>query len=503
METSVKLLDISKRFGSVIANKNISVEFCCGEVHAILGENGSGKSTLMNMLSGIYKQDEGKILIDEKEVNFKSPKEAIKNEIGMVHQHFKLVEGMTARENILLGDTGNLLISNKKRNVKIEEICKKYNLNVELDKKIYEMSVGEKQTIEILKVLYKGAKLLILDEPTAVLTKAEIEKLFNIVREMKDCAVIIITHKMNEVMEISDKITILRKGEFIKTVNTNETSPDELTELMVGRALNLDIKRPEPKNLGKILEVKDLLVKDNQGIKVLNKVSFTVSKGEILGVAGIAGSGQKELCESIAGLNKKDSGDIIFKNESIFNMSAKDIIKKGVSMSFIPEDRLGMGLVGNMNIIDNVILKTYQNDKGIFVNRVKAREKAEEIIKKFDVSTPTANHIIKKLSGGNIQKILLGREIDLNPELLITAYPVRGLDIGASYNIYDMLNEQKEKGVGILFIGEDLDVLLAISDRIMVVNDGEIIDIVDAKVTTKEEIGLLMMGHKKGGESIA
>lgn len=502
---SVKLENISKRFGKVQANKSISAEFFCGEVHAILGENGSGKSTLMNILSGIYTQDEGSLYIDEKVVSFKSPKDAINHSVGMVHQHFKLVDVLSARDNIVLGDTGSFFANDKKRDQKIKDLCEKYDLNIDVSKKVFDMSVSEKQTVEILKVLYRGAKLLILDEPTAVLTPKEIGGLFKIIRNMteKGCAVIIITHKMNEVMEISDKITILRKGEYIKTVNTYETAPNELTELMVGYAVKLDIDRPLVENKTKVLEVENLVVKDSQGIEVLKNMSFDLSTGEILGIAGIAGSGQKELCESIAGLNKKESGDIIFKGESILKLSAKDIIKRGVSMSFIPEDRLGMGLVGSMNITDNIILKTYQNDKGLIVNRKKAKEKADEIIERFDVSTPSANHIIKKLSGGNIQKILLGREIDLNPELLITAYPVRGLDIGASYNIYDMLNEQKLKGVAVLFVGEDLDVLLAISDRIMVVNDGEIVDIVDARTTTKEEVGLLMMGHKKGGEKSA
>lgn len=503
INSSVKLKNITKVFGSVVANNDITLDVRCSEVHALLGENGSGKSTLMNMLSGIYTPDKGQIFIDDKEVVFNSPKEAIEAGVGMVHQHFKLVDLFTAKENIILGDKGNILISDKTREEKIKAICKKYELYVPLDKKVYDMSVGEKQTVEILKVLYRGANLLILDEPTAVLTPQEIKVLFKIVTNMKNagCAVIIITHKMNEVMEISDKVTVLRKGESIETLDTDKTSPDELTELMVGHAIDLNIPRPiVPSELKKeILKITNLTVKSSSGVKSIDDFTFSLNSGEILGIAGIAGSGQKELCESIAGLTKITSGDIIFKGESIVKLSPRDIIKKGISMSFIPEDRLGMGLIASMSIIDNVILKTYQSTKGIFVNRKEGVSLANKIIEKFAISTPSANHQVKKLSGGNIQKVLLGREIDLNPELLITAYPVRGLDIGASYNIYDVLNEQKEKGVGIIFVGEDLDVLLSISDRILVVNGGQLMEIVDAEDATKEKIGMLMMGQSSDG----
>ncbi len=498
---NVVLEHITKKFGSVIANKDVSINIECGKVHALLGENGSGKSTLMNMLSGIYKPDTGKILIDNKETSFKSPRDAIVKGVGMVHQHFKLVDVLTAKENIILGDSGSIFINNKDRTAKLDNICEKYGLKIDLNKKIYQMSVSEKQTVEILKVLYKGANLLILDEPTAVLTPQEIEVLFEIVRNMAKagCAVVIISHKMNEVMEISDDVTVLRKGECIGTLKTKETNPNELTELMVGRAIDLNIPRPEvdPSIKHPILEVKNLTITDYEGVHALEDISFILNSGEILGIAGIAGSGQKELCEAIAGLKKVTEGDIVFKDESITKLSPRDIIKRGISMSFIPEDRLGMGLVASMDIIDNVILKTYHKTKGLFVNRKEGKRLADDIIKRFDIATPGPHHIVKKLSGGNIQKVLLGREIDLNPELLITAYPVRGLDIGASYNIYDVLNEQKQKGVGIIFVGEDLDVLLSISDRLMVVNDGKLIDIVEAKNATKEQIGLLMVGHKE------
>ncbi|MEG1779042.1 MAG: ATP-binding cassette domain-containing protein, partial [Oscillospiraceae bacterium] len=369
-------------------------------------------------------------------------------------------------------------------------------------KKIYNMSVGEKQTIEIIKVLYRGANVLILDEPTAVLTPQETKVLFDIMRNMKreGCAVIIITHKMNEVLEISDRVTVLRKGESICTLDTKKTTAGELTELMVGKTINLDIPcvSVEPSLIKQILDVKNLTVLNGERRTAVDSVSFTLNSGEILGVAGIADSGQKELCEAITGMQKIKSGEIVFNGESLVGLSPRDIIKRGISLSFVPEDRLGMGLVAGMDIVDNVLLKSYHNMPGAFLDRKDGKEKAEGIVSRFDISTPGTSQIVKRLSGGNIQKVLLGREIELNPQLLITAYPVRGLDIGASYNIYDVLNEQKQKGIGILFIGEDLDVLLSLCDRVVVLHRGKIMDTVNPKEVTKEQVGLLMSGVREG-----
>ncbi len=496
----IELKGICKSFGPVVANHNINLSVEKGEIHALLGENGSGKSTLMNMLSGIYSPDAGEIYLDGIPVSFSEPAEAIRAGIGMVHQHFKLVDVLTAKENIVAGkEKAGFFIKEKQLTQEIQQIEEKYGLIVDPEKKIYNMSVSEKQTVEILKVLYRGANILILDEPTAVLTPQEITKLFAILRNMKQegCSIIIITHKMNEVMEISDRVTVLRKGETIGTVKTSETDPRELTEMMVGRAVSLDIERtPVDKEKQKpLLEVKDLTAQNAEGREVIKNMSFTLNTGEILGVAGIAGSGQKELCELIAGLYKAQSGEVVFKGESILGMTPAKIIQKGISMSFIPEDRLGMGLVAGMDIVDNVLLKTFYQGKSLFVDRKTGRQRAEHIVEKFNIDTPSVNHVVKKLSGGNIQKVLLGREIDMNPQLIITAYPVRGLDIGASYNIYDILNQQKQKGVGILFIGEDLDVLLGLCDRLMVIHDGELMGIVDPTKVTKEDIGLLMLGH--------
>jgi simple sugar transport system ATP-binding protein len=452
----------------------------------------------MNMLSGIYSPDSGSILIDGKEVQFNSPGDSIHRGVGMIHQHFKLVDILTAKENIIAGYKNGIFIRKKELSEKIRKISEKFGLEVDPDKKVYNMSVSEKQNLEIIKVLYRGADILILDEPTAVLTPQETQKLFAIMRNMKKqgCAVIIITHKLNEVMEISDRVTVLRKGESVGTVETAHTTPKELTDMMVGRPVDLSIERPAAKTGKTILKVENLTVLNEDKARALDEVSFGLHTGEILGVAGVAGSGQKELCEAIAGLYPVAGGSILYKDDNIVGKNPREIIKMGISMSFIPEDRLGMGLVASMDMVDNLILKEYQNQKGIMIDREPAKEMAEKLIEKLQISTPGIHHPVRQLSGGNIQKVLLGREIESNPSILITAYPVRGLDIGASYTIYDLLNTQKEKGVAILYIGEDLDVLLELCDRIMVICDGKITGIVNADSVTKEQIGLMMAGEK-------
>lgn len=493
---AIEMIGISKAFGSVLANKNVSFFVKKGEIHALLGENGSGKSTLMNILSGIYFPDEGVIKQHGKSVYFRSPKDSIDAGIGMVHQHFKLVENMSAMDNCIIGFGDLLLLNKKASSKKLMEFAEKFDIEIDPDKKIRKMSVSEKQTVEILKVLYRGAKILVLDEPTAVLTPQEIDKLFIILRKMREegCSIIFISHKMNEVLDLCDRVTVLRKGETIGTRNIKETSQNELVEMMVGRSVDLEILRPRVISDGLCLDIKDLTVKDSTGFPKLDKVTFSLSHGEILGVAGLAGSGQKELCETIAGLTKNVTGSINFHGESIIGKSPREIIKMGISMSFIPEDRLGMGLVASMDISDNIMLKDYSFHKGVFLNKASARDKAREIVKKLQISTPGIFHTVRKLSGGNIQKVILGREINLNPKLLITAYAVRGLDINSSYMIYNLLNEQKVKGVAVLYIGEDLDVLLELCDRILVLSGGVITGIVDARTAKKEEIGLMMSG---------
>ncbi len=497
MEYALELKNITKTFGnSVIANNNVSLSLKKGEILALLGENGSGKTTLMNMISGIYYPDSGTIFVNGEETVIKSPKDAFHAKIGMIHQHFKLVDLFSAVENIALG------LENKKRfNLRslakeVKEISERYGFEIDPYKKVYNMSVSEKQTVEIIKVLYRGADILILDEPTAVLTPQEIEKLFKILKAMKEDgkSIIIITHKLNEVMEISDRVSIMRKGEYVTTVETNETSEKELADLMVGKKIDLKIERTESVATSPLLEIRDLTIyKDDNSIAIDN-MSFYIRGGEILGVAGISGCGQKELCEAIAGLRPIASGQITHKGESIINLSPKKIIEKGISMSFIPEDRLGMGLAASFSITDNMMIKNYGEPKGIFVDRKKARNTALKLVEKLDIKTPSVDIEVSKLSGGNVQKVLVGREIDSSPNVIITAYPVRGLDINSSYGIYNILNEQKKNGVGILFVGEDLDVMLELCDKIMVICHGKMMGVVKAQNTTKEKLGLMMTG---------
>jgi len=499
-EVAIELSGITKTFGTVIANDNIDLSVNSGEIIALLGENGLGKTTLMNMLSGLYHPDSGTIHVKGQQVSINSPKDSFALGIGMIHQHFKLVDVLSARENILMGTKRIAKKEDKTSKSSIEEISKRFGLEIDLDKKIYDMSVSEKQTVEILKVLYRGADILILDEPTAVLTPQEIDKLFLILRKMRDegCAIVIITHKLNEVLAVSDRVTILRKGKSVATVITSETNASQLTELMVGKPVVLAIDRPDTEKEPAVLEVVWLGVKNSEGANALNDLSFTISGGEILGVAGVAGSGQKELCEAIAGLLKIKEGAILYRKENIVGKSPAEIIKAGISMSFIPEDRLGMGLVASMDITHNMLLKSYKEGKPVILNRKPARVLAEKLVDTLDISTPSISTPVRKLSGGNVQKVLLGREIQSNPQLLITAYPVRGLDINSSYTIYDLLNEQKKRGVAILFIGEDLDVLLELCDRILVLCHGENMGIVDAGKATKEMLGLMMTGQKLG-----
>ena len=499
---AIELKGITKRFGTVVANNHIDLSVKWGEILALLGENGSGKTTLMNMLSGIYHPDSGSIFVDGQPVIINSPEDANRLGIGMIHQHFKLVDVHSATDNITLGAKGQGWLLHKGRGAKVREISERFGLDIEPGKKIYDMSVGEKQTVEIVKVLYRGARILILDEPTAVLTPQETDRLFAILRRMREdgCAVIIITHKLNEVLAISDRVTILRKGESVATVETAETDVHQLTELMVGRPVELSIDRPDSGYCEKLLEVHRLTVRNSENVDVLNDISFDLREGEILGVAGVAGSGQKELCEAIAGLQKVREGAVLYRKENIVGKSPREIIKKGISMSFIPEDRLGMGLAASMGMVDNMLLKSYQAGKGPFVRRKNAKELSRRLIQELDIVTPGIDTPVRQLSGGNVQKVLLGREIESNPNVLITAYAVRGLDINSSYTIYDALNTQKKKGVGVLFIGEDLDVMLELCDRIMVLCHGRVTGIVDARSATKEQLGLMMTGAGEHGE---
>ncbi len=498
MEHAVEFRKITKRFGSVIANNSVDLYLDRGIIMSLLGENGSGKTTLMNMLAGIYFPDEGQIFVDGKPVTIASPKDAYDNGIGMVHQHFMLVDVFTAAENVALGlEDGKYDM--KAVAARVQEISDKYGFGIDPNKKIYDMSVSEKQTVEIIKILYRGADILILDEPTAVLTPQETQNLFKVMKNMKEDgkAIIIITHKLNEVMEVSDVVAVLRKGEHIKTVRTNETNPDELTEWMVGRAVELDIARLDPVNPTPRITIAGLSCRDSEGVKKLDDVGFIAYGGEILGIAGIAGSGQKELLEAIAGLRHLDSGSIIYSPEGaapqeLVGKTPMEIREAGVAMAFVPEDRLGMGLVGGMGMPGNMMLRSWKQGKGIFVDKKAPEKLAEDVYKFLEVVTPSLDYPVRKLSGGNVQKVLVGREIASSPTVLMTAYAVRGLDINTSYVIYNLMAGQKAKGVAVIFVGEDLDVLLQLCDRILVMCDGKVSGIVNARTTTKEEIGLLM-----------
>lgn len=561
---AIELKNITKTFGeSVIANKDVDLTVYHGEILSILGENGSGKTTLMNMISGIYFPDKGQIFVNGKEVVMRSPKDAFDQKIGMIHQHFKLIDVFTAADNIILGEEmptysikeegqkiklnwikdkavncftfqqnfkcclkyllklcalpfikiGKIIRFNhlsKNRVKPLQEMANSYGFEIDLKRKIYDMAVSEKQTVEILKVLYRGAEILILDEPTAVLTPQEIDKLFAVLKNMrsKGKSIIIITHKLNEVMAISDRVAVLRKGEHIATVETASTTEKELTEMMVGRKVDLNIERREPIGNEKRIVVEKISATNREGIKVLDEVSFAVKSGEIFGIAGIAGSGQKELLEAIAGLQKLDGGRIIYfdpnKDNEMVDLKSKtpvQIRELGVRLSFVPEDRLGMGLVGNMDIIDNMMLRSYRKGKSLFLDRKRPKNLAEEIVTGLEVVTPSTKTPVRRLSGGNVQKVLVGREIASAPTVLMAAYPVRGLDINSSYTIYHLLNEQKGKGVAVIFVGEDLDVLIDLCDRIMVINGGIVTGIVEGRKAKKEEIGLLMTSHEKMEDS--
>lgn len=559
----IELRNVTKRFGAVVANNDVSMDVRRGEILSLLGENGSGKTTLMNMIAGIYFPDSGEIFVDGKEVVIRSPRDAYKYHIGMIHQHFKLVDVFTAADNIILGeemprfsmhkqaekykeeikngrivvdadndrapvqrisnwnDKGKIIYGlkcmalpfvklgkkikfnhlSRNRVDAVQKIADKYGFDIDLRKKIYDMSVSEKQTVEIIKTLYRGADILILDEPTAVLTPQETKKLFDVLRKMREDgkSIIIITHKLNEVLEISDRVTVLRKGEYIGTVDTKDATESSLTEMMVGAKIELNINRSEPENPEDRLVVEGLELTNRDGIKKLNNVSFTARSGEILGIAGIAGSGQKELLEAIAGLQRLGGGSITYidpkednKRVDLRQKSPTQIRELGVRLSFVPEDRLGMGLVGNMDLTDNMMLRSYGKGHSMFLDRKTPHDLAENIVEELEVVTPSVKTPVRKLSGGNVQKVLVGREIASAPTVLMAAYPVRGLDINSSYVIYNLLNKQKENGVAVIFVGEDLDVLIALCDRILVISSGKVTGIVDGRTAKKEEIGLLM-----------
>ena len=420
---AVSMRDVTKTFGSVVANNKISLDIYNGEILALLGENGSGKTTLMNILSGIYFPDSGQVSVNGKEVSIRSPKDVYDLGIGMVHQHFKLVDVLTAAENIILGMPGSGKLDLKAVGKKISDICTLYGFDVTPEQKVYDMSVSQKQTVEIVKVLYRGAKILILDEPTAVLTPQETAKLFRVLRNMRNDgkAIVLITHKLHEVEEISDRVAVLRRGQNAGELLTKHTNAAEMTNMMVGRAVTLNIARPEPKNPEPRIVVDHLTFTDEDGIKRLDDVSFTANSGEVLGIAGISGCGQKELLESIAGLHPLTPGAVTYiepgtgKKTDLAGLDPRRIFSMGVMLSFVPEDRLGMGLVGNMDLTSNMMLRSFRHGKGIFTDRKTPKKRAEDVVNDLRVDTPGLNTPVRRLSGGNVQKVLVGREISSSP----------------------------------------------------------------------------------------
>ena len=496
---AVSMRNITKIFGTIVANDDVSLDIHKGEILSLLGENGSGKTTLMNMLSGIYFPDAGQIYIDGKPVTIASPREAYEYGIGMIHQHFKLVDVFTAAENIVLGleEEGRLDLT--RAGERIRKICDTYGFDVDPKQKIYNMSVSQKQTVEIVKVLYRGADILILDEPTAVLTPQGTEKLFAVLRNMKKDGktVVIITHKLHEVEEISDRVAVLRKGRYIGEMKTSETNAQEMTNMMVGREVALNIERPDPVDPKPRIIVDNLTVRSSDNVLKLDDVSFTANAGEILGIAGISGCGQKELLEAIAGLQSVENGSIRYvhdngEEEELLGRDPLQIAGLGVSLSFVPEGRLGMGLVGSMDLTDNMMLRSFRRGKSVFTDRKTPRKLAEKVVDELEVNTPGVSTPVRRLSGGNVQKVLVGREIASSPTVLLSAYAVRGLDINSSYTIYDLLNQQKKNRVAVVYVGEDLDVLLELCDRILVLCGGRVSGIVEGKKADKNKVGMMM-----------
>lgn len=493
----VEMVNISKEFPGVVANDHISLCINSGEIQALLGENGAGKSTLMNILTGLYRPDGGEIRINGKKVEFVSPRDAVRKGIGMVHQHFKLVQPFTASENISLGLQGLKQIYNLKEiEEAILECSNKYGLTIDPHAKIWQLSVGEQQRVEIIKMLFRGAEILILDEPTAVLTPQESAELYKTLRSMANHgkAVIVISHKMNEVMENTDSISVLRGGKFIGTVRTADTCEDELARMMVGRDIMHQMDKVSTAKGGRVLELKQVSARSDRGLMTLKGVSLEVNAGEILGIAGVAGNGQKELAEVIAGLRQVEDGKIFINEQDYTGVSCRQLIDAGVS--YIPEDRMNTGLVPNLNAFENMILKSYRCMKGWFINWTRICRYTTELIGRFDVKLANPYYPVKMMSGGNLQKLLLAREIESDPSLMLAVYPMRGLDIGATESIRKLLLAQRASGKAVLLISEELDELFELSDRMAVIHAGEIMGTVDPSNTTIEAVGMMMAGKR-------
>jgi len=499
----IEMNGITKRFPGVTANDDISFRVYPGEIHALLGENGAGKSTLMSILAGLYRPDSGSIQVIDKPVKLGSPRRALEAGIGMIYQHFRLVNNFTAAENIVLGSKNKRLRLNKQQiEEETRELSRKFGLNVDPSARINQLSLGEQQRVEILKMLYRGCEILIMDEPTTVLTPSEVKELFQVLRAMSDQGkgVVLITHKLDEVMEIADYVTVLRRGKVVGDDRIENLNEMELTRMMVAR----DVVYSKVNRMNKpgdvILRVEDLFVEGDRGNTAIREVNLNLRSGEILAIAGVAGNGQKELAEALSGLRPVMSGSMDYEGEEIGSYNVRERMALGINM--VPEDRMGMGLVPNLSVVDNSILRSYYKEDlctGGFLNYKKIRSYTDELVDRYNISTADPRHPVNYLSGGNLQKLLLGREVDQGPRVLVASYPVRGLDVAAAEAVYALLLEEREKGTGILLVMEDLDDIFRIADRVAVMYEGSIRKILDVEKTSIDEIGVLMVGAEAAG----
>ncbi|MFD1599902.1 ABC transporter ATP-binding protein [Halobellus rarus] len=503
MDTAVHLDGITKRFPGVVANDDVDLAVERGTVHALLGENGAGKTTLMNVLYGLYEPTSGRVLVDGAERRFDSPRDAIDAGIGMIHQHFMLVDPMTVTENITLGNEptkwGGLAVDRAAARDAVVDLSERYGFDVDPDARIEDVSVGEQQRVEILKALYRGADVLILDEPTAVLTPQEVEELFEVLEELtaQGKTIIFITHKLGEAMRAADEITVLRDGRNVGTVEADGTNREDLAELMVGREVLLDVDRPPAETGDVVAAASNLAVEDDRGVRVVDDVSFDVREGEVFGIAGVDGNGQSELIEALTGLTSPEAGRIEFLGEDITGSSRRQRIESG--MAYIPQDRQERGLVMNFDLVENALLGSQHSPELGPNGRIDwpaTRDHAESIIEEYDVRPPNPDSTSESLSGGNQQKFIVGREFSREPELVVAAHPTRGVDVGSIEFIHERLLELRKEGVAIVLISSKLEEVQGLSDRLAVMYEGEFIDVVDPAGTTEEELGLLMAGER-------
>ncbi|OXS78604.1 ABC transporter ATP-binding protein [Domibacillus enclensis] len=508
MDYVIEMLGIRKEFNGFVANDDITLQLAKGEIHALLGENGAGKSTLMNVLFGLYQPEAGVIKVNGKDVHITNPNIANDLGIGMVHQHFMLVDTFTVTENIVLGNEPKKFgtVNMKQAEQKVRELSEQYGLAVDPSAKIADISVGMQQRVEILKTLYRGAEILIFDEPTAVLTPQEIKELIQIMRALikEGKSIILITHKLKEIMEVCDRVTVIRKGKGIGTVNVTETNPNHLASLMVGRDVTFTTEKKEAVPAENVLEIRGLSVNDSRGVQAVRELNLDVRAGEIVGICGVDGNGQSELIEAITGLRKVSNGTVMLNGKNITSFKPRKVTESGVA--HIPQDRHKHGLVLDYPIGVNMVLQTYYQkpfSKSGIMNYKEVYKKAASLIKEFDVRTPSETTLARALSGGNQQKAIIGREIDRDPDLLIAAQPTRGLDVGAIEFIHRRLIEQRDNGKAVLLLSFELDEIMNVSDRIAVIYEGQIVAVVQPKETTEQELGLLMAGSKKGaGERV-